>query len=118
MDLIKTTPDEIYDLEYEANALAELSTNPGIKDFVMLELAKKVIRETRGLSYKQQIKELEYLARKSYDASKAVTERIEKVKETSHNIIGGAHHFIGYEAPERPVQSEQYEPHDDDPSAA
>lgn len=121
MDMIKTTPPEMgvpsfsIEPDYEAQALVELSTNPGVKGAVMLDLAKKVLRETRGLTYPQQIKEVEYLARKHLDASRAETETIAaKAQEATHRIIGGAHLFTGYEAPERP----DYFPHDDGPSAA
>lgn len=64
--------------DYEANALAELSTNPGIKPESMLELAKRVIRETEKLTYRQQIRELEYLARKQMRMENAETEVILK----------------------------------------
>jgi hypothetical protein len=129
MDLRNTTPPELgvpsfeIEAEFEANALAELSHNPGIKPEVMLDLAKRVLRETRGLSYKRQIGELEYLARKHHRMSTAETEAIinaardgaaSALEEPSHRVIGGAHLFTGYEAPERP----DYHPHDDGPSAA
>ena len=104
-----------FELDYEAQALAELSTNPGLKGSIMLDLASKVLRETRGLSYKQQVKEVEYLARKHLDASKAETETIAaKTQEATHKIVDGAHLFTGYEAPERP----DYFPRDDGPDAA
>lgn len=69
MDIIKTTPPElgvpfhIID-NSEVEALAGLSDNPGIDDAIFLDLAKQVLRDTRGLTYKKQIAHLEYLAEK------------------------------------------------------
>jgi hypothetical protein len=123
VDLIKTTPPELavpsfsIELDFEANALADLSHNPGIKPEVMLDLARRVITETRGLSYKRQIGELEYLARKHLRLSTAPTEAIVRAVSATRNGAANVLSMADYEPAERPVQSEQFHPDDLPPAA-
>ena len=85
-----------FDIEtdFEAHALANRSYNPGIKPEVMVELAKRVLRETRGFGKDQQTRELEYLARKHLRMSTAPTEAIVRTVAAARH---GAAHVLSME---------------------
>jgi hypothetical protein len=120
MDLRKTTPPELgvpsfnIEADFEANTLAELSHNPGIKPEVMLDLAKRVLRETRGLTYKRQIGELEYLARKHHRLSTAPTEAIVKAVSATRNGAANVLSMDDVALADKPDQSVQYRGDPDD----
>jgi hypothetical protein len=110
---MRNSPDFFVEVDFEANALAVRSHNPGIKPEVMLELARRVLRETRGFGKDQQTLELEYLARKHLRISKADTEVI--VNASRGKTIS----MLDMEPAERPVQSQQFRPdEDEDPRPA
>jgi len=100
--LIKTTPPELaapsHDIDdMELNALVNLTDNPGIDEQVFRELAKSVLRDTRGLDYKKQIAHLEYLAL-----------RIFTKRETAHIIHKKQLTMDEVALADKPDQSVQY----------
>ena len=103
--------------EYQICAQTD-ATNPGLPWTELAEVANDVATRWDAVdgqlaNYAHFLKAVERRAKRVL--SKCKTETIVvKAKEATHEVIGGAHVFTGYEAPERP----DYFPRDDGPDAA